>query len=76
MESHPEEDYHREYQTEADDALLGFCLRKLVSLLDWSLVVLILVLRSKNVLVCKAESIVDGDTNNKRCTCYGKSEVI
>ena len=76
MESHPEEDNHSEYETEADDALLGLSLGKLISLLNRILVVLALGLRSKHVLVCDAEGLVDGDPDNKRSTCHSECKMV
>ena len=76
MESHPEEDNHSEYETEADDALLCLSLGKLVGLLGRSLIVLALVLRSKYVLVGGAEGIVDGDADDELSTSHGECEVV
>lgn len=50
MESHPEEDNHGEYETEADDALLGLSLGKLVGLLGRGLTVLALVSEASTCL--------------------------
>ena len=74
MESHPEEDNHSEYQTEANDALLGLSRTHLLNFLR--LLTILLLVRSQHLLISLLTQEVNQDGNDDRYTSHGKCEVI
>ena len=74
MESHPEEDNHSEYQTEANDALLGLSRAHLLNFLR--LLATLFLVRSQHLLISLLTQEVNQDGNDDRHTSHRKSEMI